>query len=202
MHKFVAGLCRVVVVLLIASSPALAADTPETAPAAAAAPAAKPEEGKAAVGQAPAVQKDAKTAAERTRERYFFFVVMAVAGFVTIALALLKGALKKGHWSVAHALSEDATPAAVATPAAGGNAAAAAASPPQLVPSSSRLIAFIGMLVMVAMFLGLGLYILYAAFFDQNGLTAVKDVGTSYFLPGSALFAPYAFNKVTEAFKQ
>ena len=68
-------------------------------------------------------------------------------------------------------------------------------------PSTSRLIAFMGMLVIVCMFLGTGYYILFGLF--TGAAVADKLSGIwSYFLAGATLFAPYAANQIKEMVKK
>ena len=94
---------------------------------------------------------------------------------------------------------------AVAPGAAVAQAAAAAPATvptPALVGSSSRLIAFLGTIGLLAMFMGTGFYLLWA-FFNGKGneaKVAAETVG-SYLLYGSSLFAPYAVNQMKAAFK-
>ncbi len=58
----------------------------------------------------------------------------------------------------------------------------------------------IGAVAIAATFVGIGYWAIYARFFDPDDLAKFKDMGT-YFLAGSAMFMPYAFNQLTEVFK-
>lgn len=66
------------------------------------------------------------------------------------------------------------------------------------VPSTSRLGAAVGTLVLAVMALGVGYYMLWSLFTHQS--VDLSSIGT-YFLSGSALFAPYAFNQLSSIFK-
>jgi hypothetical protein len=66
------------------------------------------------------------------------------------------------------------------------------------VPSTSRLGAAVGTLVLAVMALGVGYYMLWSLFTQQS--VDLSSIGT-YFLPGSALFAPYALNQLSSIFK-
>ena len=78
-------------------------------------------------------------------------------------------------------------------------APAGATPSPQLVGSSSRLIAAFGLMILAIMILGIGYGIMWSLF--VKGQTPdLTGIGT-YLLGGSALFAPYAFNQVKDAFK-
>lgn len=65
------------------------------------------------------------------------------------------------------------------------------------VPSTSRLGAAVGTLVLAVMALGVGYYMLWSLFTQQS--VDLSSIGT-YFLSGSALFAPYAFNQLSSIF--
>lgn len=65
-------------------------------------------------------------------------------------------------------------------------------------PSTSRLGAAVGTLVLAVMALGVGYYMLWSLF--TKGSVDLSSIGT-YFLSGSALFAPYAFNQLSSIFK-
>jgi hypothetical protein len=110
------------------------------------------------------------------------------------------------NWSIAGALSEKDPNAATAQPvpavAPGEPAANPANQAPVPSPSTSRLIAFFGMIAMLAFFIGFGSYLLWALFTDRG--TQAKDAFDavkSYLLYGTALYAPYALNQVSSAFK-
>lgn len=66
------------------------------------------------------------------------------------------------------------------------------------VPSTSRLGAAVGTLVLAVMALGVGYYMLWSLFTQQT--VDLSSIGT-YFLSGSALFAPYAVNQLSSIFK-
>lgn len=66
------------------------------------------------------------------------------------------------------------------------------------VPSTSRVGAAVGTLVLAVMALGVGYYMLWSLFAHQS--VDLSGIGT-YFLSGSALFAPYAFNQLSSIFK-
>lgn len=117
-------------------------------------------------------------------------VAFVVVFFLAGVLLTIRSLRKSGTWSLAQALSEK-------DPSAAG--AAADAQPPS---SSSRMIAFLGSIGMLAMIMGFGLYALWAFF---NGKSSeVKDAmqaASTYILYGSAMYAPYAFNQLKSAVK-
>ena len=132
-------------------------------------------------------------------------VVVFFGGGVLLTVAALR---KNATWQLAAALGEklqNAAPPTSAPPvggSVGGLPPPAAPSQPPNSSSSSRLIAFFGTLALLAMFIGLGLYLLWALFNNRTAEAkeGMQSVG-SYMLYGSSLFAPYAFNQIKEALK-
>jgi hypothetical protein len=66
--------------------------------------------------------------------------------------------------------------------------------------SFSRVAGAIGAVGIAATFVGISYWILHTLFFDISNLTKLEGLGT-YFLAGSAMFLPYAFNQVASIFK-
>lgn len=122
-----------------------------------------------------------------------FTLAAVCAFFLAGVLASIRTLRKDKDWSLGQALSEKADAPAAQQAAGVGQASVA---------STSRLIAFLGMLGMLSVFMGLGLYLLWALFEGKaaEAVDAVKAVGP-YLLYGSSLYAPYAFNQIKEAFK-
>lgn len=72
---------------------------------------------------------------------------------------------------------------------------------PQAPTSSSRVAGLVGTIVLACFLWALGNVILYYLFVDASKVAVIlNDMGT-YFLAGSALFAPYAANQLGVAFK-
>lgn len=90
-------------------------------------------------------------------------------------------------------LLEEKHPAASLVDTTGGE--------PQAPTSSSRLAGLIGTIVLGCFLWALGNAILYYFFVQPSQIPVIlEDMGT-YFLAGSSLFAPYAFNQLGVAFK-
>lgn len=71
---------------------------------------------------------------------------------------------------------------------------------PVMVASSSRLIALVGLLNILGVFLGFGYYFLYPAF-AQGSIDAGAMKGVIYYLfSGAVMFAPYLANQLQNAF--
>ncbi len=136
----------------------------------------------------------------------WFVLAMFVIG---VGVPIRKLSRDASGWSLTDALSEkNPSPAPVAVVQAAvavvpGGDAPAVAPPvdPGSSASASRLVAFLGTIAILAMFMGFGLYAIWAAF---NGRAAeARDTlkaMSSYLLYGSAMYAPYAFNQIKAAF--
>jgi hypothetical protein len=66
-------------------------------------------------------------------------------------------------------------------------------------PSFSRLAGAVGTMGLAAALIGVGYWSIYTLFADGD-LSRLQGLST-YFLSGSALFAPYAFNQLSGIFK-
>ena len=66
--------------------------------------------------------------------------------------------------------------------------------------SFSRVAGAIGAVGIAATFVGISYWVLHTLFFDIGNLTKVEGLAT-YFLAGSAMFLPYAFNQVASIFR-
>jgi hypothetical protein len=108
-------------------------------------------------------------------------IALVVGGFVAAVNALMTSLSKPNSgWSLAAALSE---------PSADGHAPAS--------PSSSRLIAFLGSLAILSLFMGFGVFVLWDIARNDRVPTGMGEV-VQYLMTGLTLFAPYAFNKVSQ----
>ena len=126
-----------------------------------------------------------------------------ITGFLAVASLGILSSLR-GTFSLAEALTEKTTlrTSERATTASGG------ATGPRIVTneepgpsasSASRLIAMIGTLILAAILLGVG-YGMIWSLFTKGQIPALAGIGP-YLMGGAALFAPYAFNQLKEAFK-
>lgn len=140
-------------------------------------------------------------------EAWFLYIVLMVVLFgILFCIGAVKVSLDKHKtWSLADALSEetDVTPEGAA-PTGGAVVGAQPAQPTPVVTtlhgSSSRLIAFLGSIVILFLYLGFGLVALYV--FATTGTLPASTSGVKdYLLTGLALFAPYAVNKFSSLFE-
>lgn len=65
--------------------------------------------------------------------------------------------------------------------------------------SFSRTAGAIGAMGLAATTIGIGYWLVYSLFYDPSPLTELNNIGW-YYLSGSALFAPYAFNRLSSIF--
>jgi hypothetical protein len=138
--------------------------------------------------------------------RWIVFTVIGVVLFGSfIALLFIRASLINLKWKLADALSEDVEISLVTTNAEGREEVKLDASnKPTMVTvmsaSVSRLIAFMGMMVILFMFLGFGIFTLYS--FAFTGVMPESTDKVIQFLAGGlTLFAPYLVNKFSKIFE-
>ena len=170
--------------ILIAGAPAWAqtASQPAAAvqPAAAAAPV-------GATSPAVAPKPVAADPAPQIPQMFILGAILVVYGSVIGAFLLVRSSLHaSGTWHLGDALAEEAEVT---------NDAGVTIS--KMMPSTSRLIAFFGMIMLLFLYLGFGAFALYF-FASGKPIPDVNDV-CKFLLGGMALFAPYAVNQVRAA---
>lgn len=143
---------------------------------------------------------------ERPASPTVVLVLIGLLGVVGIAfLLMIRTALgaKGSGWSLAQALSES-EPAPFLDPSGNPVRENGDSGPllltPKLQPSTSRLIALMGLFGILLLYLGFGAVILYYFGTGQN-LPAGIDEVQSFLLAGLTLFAPYVVNKFADVFK-
>ena len=158
----------------------------------------------------PAVDDAAKKAAEAAASAPWVTpetlaaVLVVVVGFATFfaLLRISSWIAKDDKWSLADALSEDVEVGTDKKDSAGnpvkdnnGNIAKESI----MKASSSRLIALLGSIAIMMLYIGAGLSVLYGFVIDHQVPAGTKDL-TNYFVYGMVLFAPYVVNKFTSIF--
>lgn len=155
---------------------------------------------------------NANDASQNTNGKGFaeFVAFAAALGFLLVSLGWVKKSLNSGGWSLVHALSEEVDSPKCSQPAPTAPAVGAAPVPAvptggfiapdgtALVGSTSRLIAFMGMLVIMAFVIGVGLWLLWSLF-STNTVPSNLDKLTNFFYGSAMLFAPYAANQIKAA---
>lgn len=131
-------------------------------------------------------------------------LVIAVALATVISLILIYRSVKNAsHWSISDALSEEteiATPIfdpATNLPLRDANGAVITSQ--QMRASSSRLIALLGSVAIMMLYIGAGLIVL-GSFAAGTGIPKDTDKFAQFFLYGMVLFAPYVVNKFASIF--
>ena len=121
----------------------------------------------------------------------YWFTILLVTLFLAVGFSTMRTALK--GWNLKDALSEEAAMPEGTPP----DKLLGEDGRPHMVSSSSRLISFMGSLVLVALLTGFGYYMIWAYFSGQS-IPDFKNV-TDYLMAGAGIFIPYAVNKVGSA---
>jgi len=123
------------------------------------------------------------------KESVFWATFLIVAVILVFAFAFVAvGLLRSRDWQLGDALSEEAGNQPDPLPAG---------VKPIMVASSSRLLALLGLLSILGVFLGFGYYFLYSAFAGTVKLDEMKSV-IYYLFSGAVMFAPYLANQLRE----
>jgi hypothetical protein len=120
---------------------------------------------------------------------------------IIVAFATLRNSLNNSSWSLSDALSEEAdvTPFDQSgKPYIGPDNKALVAS--ELRASSSRLIALIGLIGILMLYLGFGLEVLFRFGNGDEVPTAAINTIEQMLLYGAIMFAPYIANKFSSVF--
>ncbi|MBI5937728.1 MAG: hypothetical protein HY850_07765 [Betaproteobacteria bacterium] len=133
--------------------------------------------------------------------------VYAVVGIVLIgslyALILIRAALVNSKWSLSDALSEETAVTAIETVNGVEKPMLDANQQPltitEMRASTSRVVALMGMIVIIMMFLGFGTFALFEFAMTGNMPKSIDNV-VNYLLAGLTLFAPYVANKFSTMF--
>ncbi|MDY6918631.1 MAG: hypothetical protein SV765_00285 [Pseudomonadota bacterium] len=67
-------------------------------------------------------------------------------------------------------------------------------------PNFSKLAGAIGAIGLASIFIAIGYWVIFTLFLPDGDLSRLEDLGI-FFLSGSSLFAPYAFNQLSRIFK-
>lgn len=134
---------------------------------------------------------------------YVVIVVILLGGIVS--LIYIMSALSNSKWSLADALSEEASVASLESDGNGGfkprlGADGKPIMVTELRASSSRMIAFVGMILILLMFLGFGIFTMYS--FAKNEVMPSTDNIVNFLVAGMTLFAPYLVNQFSAIFEK
>jgi hypothetical protein len=123
-----------------------------------------------------------------TAVNYGFILVVMVLILVTL-LVIAKRLSASSSWKLADAASEEAEVTDPENPAQKRT---------ELRASSSRLIALLGMFVILGLFMGTGVVVLWGLV--STGKVPNLDGILKFFLAGAGLFIPYSVNQVRAGF--
>lgn len=137
---------------------------------------------------------------QKPEDWFIYAVIIVVFVLFLVILAIVRDVLGRGGsaWSLADALSEEVD---LSVPDANGkpysvNGQVVKAT--EMRASSSRLIAFLGTLAILLLFMGFGVFILWN-FAHTGEIKGANDI-QRYLLGGLTLFAPYVVNKFASIF--
>ncbi|SNX59294.1 hypothetical protein SAMN06296273_0734 [Nitrosomonas ureae] len=139
-------------------------------------------------------------------EPWFIYVVISVIFMGSlISVALIRSALSNSKWSLADALSEEAKVTSLEADGNGGfkprlDANGNPVMITELRASSSRMIALVGMMVILLMFLGFGIFAVYS--FSRTGKMPNTENIVNFLVAGLTLFAPYLVNQFAAIFEK
>ncbi|MCP4343525.1 MAG: hypothetical protein GY799_32780 [Desulfobulbaceae bacterium] len=144
----------------------------------------------------------------RPDEWFIYAIILFGILGTLLSMLLIRSALMNEAWSLAEALSEQVEltePAPTGdTESASGNAQPADNQPvvqvKKLYPSSSRMVALIGTIAILFLFLSFGAFALFH--FAQTGqMPEGIDKAVTFLTAGLTLFAPYVVNKFSKSFE-
>lgn len=146
----------------------------------------------------------ASTTAGTPPNWFVYTVIFVIFLAALLAISFVRGAVANTNWSLADALSEEADITAMKEGSEGKQEPLLDSSKKpvlisELRASSSRLIALMGMLVILFMFLGFGTFALYR-FALTGSMPADIDKVVNFLVAGLVLFAPYVVNKFSSLF--
>ena len=127
-----------------------------------------------------------------TQTFWTFWIIVALTTTLgsVLLLSLLAGLKGNPAWSLADALSEEAADQPNPLPPG---------VKPVMVASRRRLIAFLGLSVILCLYLGFGYAYLWDRFFNPNANFSAKNL-LAFLFGGATMFAPYLANQLSSAF--
>lgn len=150
-----------------------------------------------------AVESLAANAGLMTQQTFAVLLVMSIAVVTIVSLLLIyRNVRRASTWSLSEALSEEVPVGPITKTAAGepiqdndGNVQ----HENVMKASSSRLIALLGAIAIMMLYIGAGLAVLME-FASKGTIPAATKDFTTFFLYGMVLFAPYIVNKFSSIF--
>ena len=133
---------------------------------------------------------------------FVYTVIIVVFVGALLAIAFVRAAVANSTWSLADALSEesDVTAMTGTPPQPMLDPSGQTVTVTEMRASSSRLIALVGMFVLLLMFLGFGSFAMYRFAMTGDMPNGIGDV-INFLVAGLTLFAPYLVNKFSSLFE-
>ncbi len=132
---------------------------------------------------------------------FIYLVIVIVLAGSLLSILIIRSALSGTTWSLSDALSEGLEVTAMEKD---GKPIMDKSNKPlmitKLCASSSRMVALMGMIVILLMFLGFGAFALFA-FAKTGKMPSSIDQVVNFLLAGLTLFAPYVVNKFSKMFE-
>ena len=132
---------------------------------------------------------------------FIYLVLFIVLIGSLISILIIRNSLSNTEWSLANALSEGIQLTEIGED---GKPVMVDKDKPlmvtKLTASSSRMVALMGMIVILLMFLAFGSFALFA-FAKTGKMPSSIDQVVKFLLAGLTLFAPYAVNKFSKLFE-
>ena len=134
---------------------------------------------------------------------YVVIILILLGGLVSLCHII--SALSKSKWSLADALSEEASIVSLEADSSGGfkprlGIDGKPIMVTELRASSSRMIALVGMILILLMFLGFGVFSMYS--FAKTGVMPNPEYIVNFLAAGMTLFAPYLVNQFSALFEK
>jgi hypothetical protein len=158
----------------------------------------------AALAQAPAPASTAEAAVAQPATWFVYGVIIIVFVATLVALLFVRMAVEESTFSLGDALSEEGQATVMDKDAAGHDAPRIGSDGKPMimtvmVASISRVIALLGTIALVILFIGFGTFVLYY-FGTGQGVPKDLDKVVNFLLAGLTLFAPYVVNKFSSLF--
>lgn len=136
---------------------------------------------------------------------FVYTIIFIILLAIFLVLLMIRNALATTTWSLSDALSEDTEMTAMAKDETGlskpiMNEAGQPTMITEMRASSSRMIALMGMLVIMLLFIGFGVFAMYSFAVNGSVPDSIDNVVKLLFA-GLTLFAPYMVNKFAGVFE-
>jgi len=149
----------------------------------------------------PVLADDAATEWVSPSDWFIYLVIIIVLFGSLLSILIIRSSLSNNTWSLSNALSEGIE---LTEMGEDGKPIMDESNKPLMVtklyPSSSRMVALMGMIVILLMFLAFGSFALFAFAKTGEMPKSINEV-VKFLVAGLTLFAPYAVNKFSKLFE-